>query len=161
MESYKVMEEALGERSSIIPEVAHRIGRKPSTVSRWKLPYEHPEDGDRGSRSPLDTLKFFMEACLSLGRPREAALAPLRHLNNHFNQICFTIPENIKALSPVDLNKALIRCMKEFGDVVAVWEKSMKNDRISKKERAEIEREVWETVTELMTLMYCVKECAK
>lgn len=164
--SYDAVREATGERTSIIEEIAHRIGLKPGTVYRWRLPYENPDAGDTGSRNPFDTGKFFMEACITLGRPKSAALAPLDHLNHHFGRICFDIPDNIKTMSREELMRGLLDAMKEAGDVIAAYQKatassSAAGKKVFRREMAEIEREVWEAVTAFMSFRYCLKESAK
>jgi hypothetical protein len=160
MKQYESMKEAAGEqRTSIIPEIADRLHLRPSTVYKWTQPSEDPTDS--GQRGPLGTLMQYMESCLILGRPRSSALAPLSFLNNHFGQVCFSIPEHVRALSPDDLNKELLRCMKDAGEVIAEYQKAIKDARISKREAEKIGREVWVTVTEFMTFLHCLKEAAK
>ncbi len=159
MEMYKAMKEAAGEqRQSMIAEVAMRLGRKPSVVYKWTQPCEDHEDS--GQRGPALTLMLFMEACIALGRPREAALSPLRVLNQHFNQIVFDIPENVRCMGPDQLSKELIRCMKETGDVVRSYEKAMADEHMSRTDLAEFDRQIWEAVRELLVLLYCAQQSA-
>jgi len=163
MNSHEAMKESAGEQNtSIIAEIAHRVNIHSSTAYAWTRPRESSEDpcAEKGSgkRNPVDVLTLWMEACLILGRPRSAALAPLSHLNRHFGQIVFSVPSHVKSMSPDELSAELIRCMKEFGDVVKAYQEAIKNKRISKQELKSIEREVYETVTELMTFLHCVKE---
>ncbi len=163
MKSYEAIREATGDerQDSLIEEIANRIPISPATLYRWRLPYENPGSGDTGARNPVDLVKYFMEACLTLGRPRSSALAPLDHLNHHFNQICFSVPEHIKSMSHEDLSKELLRCMKEAGDVVAAYQKTMEAKHVSRAQLSRVEKEVWDVVTEFMMFLHCMKESAK
>jgi hypothetical protein len=160
MEMHKAMKEAAGEQNtSIIADIAERINLKPSVVYKWTRPSEDP--GDSGQRGPGNTLMQFMEACLILGRPREAALSPLKLLNLRFDQIVFSIPDHIKHMAPDNLARELIRCMKETGDVVREYEAAMADNRISKDDRTKLEREILEAVTELLILLHAIQHAVK
>lgn len=165
MGSYDAMKESAGEQNtSIISEIAKRCHIPASTAYSWTRPPENNNDDcDRatGRRNPVDSLEQWMESCLILGRPRGAALSPLTYLNNHFNQIVFDVPSHVKAMTREELSAELIRCMKEFGDVVASYQAAMKNGRISKQEMKRIEREVWEAATELFVFLHCAREAGK
>jgi hypothetical protein len=166
MESYESLKESVGDqKTSIIAEVADRVGIKPSTAYSWTRPPEkrYDEDAERGSgrRNFVDIAKYWMESCITLGRPKSSALAPLDHLEHHFNRIAISIPDNIKNMSALDLQAELIRCMKEVGDVVRTYEAAMKDKRLSRKEVKELDREVWEAVTRFMIFLHCAKETGK
>ena len=160
MQPFESMKEAAGERkTSIIADIAVRLGLGPSVVYRWTQACEDPTDS--GQRGPMLTLMLFMEACLVLGRPRQSALKPLQVLNQHFDQIVFSVPERVKDMTPEDLSKELIRCMKELGDVVRRHEEAMADNRMSKLDLKAIDPEVWEAVTQLLVYLYAAREAAK
>ncbi len=164
--SFKAMKESAGEKNtSIIGEIAHRIRVSGSCAYKWTEAPERSDDScdekGSGNKNPLDTLIRWIEACLILGRPRKNALAPLRYLNQHFDQIAVDIPEHIKSLPPEELSNELLRCIKESGDVVKAYQDAMVDKRISKQELVVLEREVWEATTEFLTFLHCSKEAAK
>lgn len=160
MKSHEAMKEAAGEqRTSVIAEIAHRMRIKPSTAYKWTQPSEDPTDS--GNRNPVDLITQWIESCLILGRPKHESFAPLRHLNQHFKQIVFSLPDSPCPSSEEDLSAALIGSMKEFGDIVSTHEQAMKDRKISKNEFKQIEREVWEQITQVLFYLHCAKEMAK
>ncbi len=159
-DAHDAMKEAAGEqKSSLVAEIADRLHLKPSTVYKWTQPSEDPTDS--GSRGPLKTLLQYMESCLVLGRPREAALSPLAYLNHHFSQVCFSVPDHVKAMRREDLTKELLHCIAEAGKVVKDYEAVLKNNHVSRDELRRIEKQVWETVTDFMIFLHCLKEAGK
>ena len=157
---HEMMKQAAGEqRESVIAEIAQRLHLRPSTVYNWTRPHE--DDTDTGVRGPGEVLMQYIESCLVLGRPRRDALAPLDYLEHSFHRIAVDIPDHLKAMNNADLSTQLVAAMKEFGDVARSYEaaisgKGPAGKRISKAEKKNIEREVWEACTQLLAFMHCL-----
>jgi hypothetical protein len=159
MKSHEALKRAAGEQgTSMIKEIATRLSLAGSTVYKWTEPSESPTDS--GARNPVDILKQYIESCLILGRPKEDALAPLDHLDNHFGRIAITLP-NLQSKTTSDLQKELLIAMKECGDVLACHNEITAHSRISQKDIAQMEEEVWQATKKLVGYLYVLKGTVK
>lgn len=159
MKSHEALKLAAGEQqTSLISDIAERLHMSRALIYKWTQPAECPTDS--GARNPVDVLKQYIETCLVLGRPANDALAPLDHLDHHFNRVAITLP-NCKNQTQTDVQTALLVAIKECGDVVAAYNEAMGNFRIDKKDVARIENEVWQAITKLVGYLYVLRGVVK
>ncbi len=133
MKSHEALHTAIDKDTA---EVAKALHLSIPMVSKWKEPTS--DWTDSGALNPLDRIEAIIAKALQLGRPVEAAMAPIYYLTQQFSHIAIPLPkcDNLK-----DLSDELMEAIKEFGHLASVAAEAMADGRISKNEFAAIEEE--------------------
>lgn len=161
MESHEAMKACLGgfvPGKSLYEWFAKKLERSIGLLYQWSRPHE--DYSATGTKSDLDRLMDTID--LSLSRPeihREDSIAPVICLEEHVGRIGVDL-EEIRNCSPVDLVRDLSKTYKEFSDLTQTISQDLAaNNEINK--APEIQKEGWEAIRQIYTLMKKAERSAK
>ena len=149
MKSYEAIQRAISGKTF---EHAKRLGKSTSLIGKWQEP--HTDFTDSGAYNPLDRIEAVVDLALTIGIPRENALAPVYWLNHRFNLVCFDVPE----AKGDTVSKELLTTIKEFSDLAQATSKALLDQRITRLEAGRIISEGEQALRAIGALIGVVKE---
>jgi len=155
MKSHEAIQRSIASKTV---EHAKRLRMSTSMVNKWQEP--SADFTDSGALNPLDRIEIVMETAISLGTPREEALAPIQYLAERFNIITIPVPKKT-SIAMEALSKELLRAITEFGELSQEASKSMCDDRITRREADRIEKEAWDLIRQVAVFIRTVNGYVK
>jgi len=153
MKSHEAMERCIG-RNTVA--VAKAIQKSVSLVGKWKEPAT--DFTDSGTLNPLDRFETVIRTAITEGQTKDDAMAPILYLAHRFNFMVIALPESNG--STHDIVRQSHKCIKEFGDYISTFSDALLDGRITPTERKNIEKEAFEAIQQIMTVLQMIEvEC--
>lgn len=152
MKSFEAIQAAIKGRTV---EFARKLGLSTSLINKWQEPCT--DYTDSGALNPLDRIETIIEESQRQGNPD--ALAPVHYLAEKFNLAIIPIPQNNRCLS--EISKALLKVIKEFGDLTKEASLTLQDGKITPSEVKAIDREAWELIRQITAFNEAVKRASR
>lgn len=154
MKSYEAIEAAVNGKTN---EHAKALRRSSSLVHKWTEP--SADYSDSGSLSPLDRIETIIQTSLNLGTHPDSAHAPIQYLEERFGRIGIPVPQSLPCTKM--LSQELIKTITDFADLTRAASVALEDGLIKKREAADIGREGWELVRQVVAFIEAAKRAAK
>jgi hypothetical protein len=142
MRSFEAINRAI---SGNTVEVAKKLHLSSSLIRKWQEPTADFDDS--GAYNPLDRIEEIIDTANKCGVPEADALAPIQYLAEKYNLII--IPISKTADKPTEIQKELLKTIKEFGDLAQAASGALLDGKITSTETRRIEKEAWELIRQV------------
>jgi hypothetical protein len=142
MRSFEAINKAI---SGNTVEVAKKLHLSSSLIRKWQEPTADYDDS--GAYNPLDRIEEIIDTAIKCGVSEADALAPIRYLAEKYNLIL--IPISKTAEKPSELQKELLKTIKEFGELAQAASGALLDGKITSTESRRIEKEAWELIRQV------------
>ncbi|MCL4490577.1 MAG: hypothetical protein M1510_01545 [Nitrospirae bacterium] len=150
MESWEALKRVIGPYTE---QFAKRLRLSPGYLYKMQRPAG--EFNETGEPNVIDKVEEYIDYALSLGRPTEDALAPVRYLEERYGIVGILLP---KAAPGDAVTSQTLKTVKEFGELCADIGRAQDvgspgGGEITRKEYEKIHRDGWEAIRAIALLI--------